>query len=346
MTISTRLTERLGISATIVLAPMDLVSGGALAAAVSAAGGLGLIGGGYGDEAWLTRELNAANDTRVGVGFITWSMAKNPRLLDLALERRPPAIMLSFGDIEPHAGKIKAAGAQLICQVQTLEQARDVAARGADILVAQGAEAGGHGISRATFPFVPAVVDAFPAIPVVAAGGIADGRGLAAALMLGADGVIMGTRFSPPRKHPPAPPPSSTSLPPPATAPSALSCSTSPAATSGPPPTPAASCATNPPSAGEAGKPSCCRTRTSKPPATPKPAKPATTAPPPSSPARPSTSSPTSRPPPTSSNAPSAKPHPCWRSPPTATASADPPLPSPAHCSHINTPLKRGAAKR
>ena len=174
---------------------MDLVADGRLAATVSRAGGFGLIGGGYGDEAWLRRELDAAGDARVGVGFITWSMAKRPALLDLALERRPPAIMLSFGDVRPHAPKIRAAGALLICQVQTLEQARDALANGADILVAQGAEAGGHGVSRSTFPFVPAVVDAAKGVPVVAAGGVADGRGLAAALMLGADGVLMGTRF-------------------------------------------------------------------------------------------------------------------------------------------------------
>jgi len=174
---------------------MDLVSGGQLAAAVSQAGGFGIIGGGYGDEPWLTREMDAAGDARVGVGFITWSMARQPRLLDLTLERRPPAIMLSFGDIRPHAEKIRRAGALLICQVQTLRQARDAATNGADILVAQGAEAGGHGISRSTFPFVPAVADALPGVPLAAAGGVADGRGLAASLMLGADGVLVGTRF-------------------------------------------------------------------------------------------------------------------------------------------------------
>jgi nitronate monooxygenase len=195
MPITTRLTELLGVRHPVLLAPMDLVSGGKLAAAVSLAGGFGIIGGGYGDEAWLTREMDAAGDARVGVGFITWSMARQPRLLDLVLERRPPAIMLSFGDIRPHAEKIRRAGALIICQVQTLGQARDAATNGADILVAQGAEAGGHGISRSTFPFVPAVADALPGVPLAAAGGVADGRGLAAALMLGADGVLVGTRF-------------------------------------------------------------------------------------------------------------------------------------------------------
>ncbi len=155
MAISTRLTERLNIRHPVLLAPMDLVADGRLAAAVSEAGGFGIIGGGYGDEAWLARELDAAGDARVGVGFITWSMAKRPRVLDLALERRPPAILLSFGDVRPHAEKIKRAGALLICQVQTLEQAMEAVTNGADILVAQGAEAGGHGIARGTFPLYP-----------------------------------------------------------------------------------------------------------------------------------------------------------------------------------------------
>src|SRR6187397_1834628 len=154
MPILTRLTERLGVTHPIMLAPMDLVADGKLAATVSRAGGFGIIGGGYGDEAWLTRELDAAGDARVGVGFITWSMAKNPRLLDIALERKPAAIMLSFGDVKPHVDKIKRAGALLICQIQTVEQARDAIANGADVLIAQGAEARGHGHARGTFALV------------------------------------------------------------------------------------------------------------------------------------------------------------------------------------------------
>ena len=195
MPITTRLTELLRVEHPILLAPMDVVADGKLAATVSRAGGFGIIGGGYGNEAWLARELDAAGDARIGVGFITWSMAKNPRLLDLALDRKPAAIMLSFGDVKPHAEKIKRAGALMICQIQTVEQAKDAVAKGADALVAQGAEGGGHGVSRGTFALVPAVADAARGVPVAAAGGVADGRGLAAALMLGADGVLVGTRF-------------------------------------------------------------------------------------------------------------------------------------------------------
>jgi nitronate monooxygenase len=195
MPITTRLTERLGVRHPILLAPMDVVADGRLAATVSHAGGFGIIGGGYGDASWLTREMDAAGDAQVGVGFITWSLSRQPHLLDLVLERRPPAVMLSFGEVQPHAERIKTAGALLLCQVQTLDQARQAIAHGADVLIAQGAEAGGHGMSRGTFTLVPAVVDVAGDIPVAAAGGIADGRGLAAALMLGADGVLMGTRF-------------------------------------------------------------------------------------------------------------------------------------------------------
>ncbi len=196
MTISTPLTEMFGIDHPIVLAPMGGVSGGALAAAVSAAGGLGLIGGGYGDQDWVAEQFDLAGNQRTGVGFITWSLAEQPELLDEALAKEPAAVMLSFGDITPFAGKIKAAGATLICQEQTLEGARRAVAEGADIIVAQGTEAGGHGSSgRTTLSLVPAVVDAVGNTPVLAAGAISDGRGLAAALMLGAAGVLVGTRF-------------------------------------------------------------------------------------------------------------------------------------------------------
>jgi nitronate monooxygenase len=195
MAIQNRLTKTLGIEHPVLLAPMDVVSGGRLAAAVSNAGGLGLLGGGYGEGKWINREWAQAGNARIGCGFITWSLAQRPELLDGVLARKPAAVMLSFGDPSPFATAIHNSGALLICQVQTVAQAREAAAAGADVVVAQGTEAGGHGQSEPLFILLPQVVDACPHIPVVAAGGIADGRGLAAAMMMGAEGVLMGSRF-------------------------------------------------------------------------------------------------------------------------------------------------------
>ena len=195
MPIRTALTELLGIRHPILLAPMAGVSGGALAAAVTGAGGLGLIGGGYGDPDWLEQELRARGNARVGIGFITWALERQPELLEVALDHAPAAIFLSFGDCRPFAARVAASSARLILQVQTVEQGKAALDAGAAVLVAQGTEAGGHGGRRATLPLVPAIVDIAGAVPVVAAGGIADGRGLAAALMLGASGVLCGTAF-------------------------------------------------------------------------------------------------------------------------------------------------------
>jgi nitronate monooxygenase len=194
--ITTALTRMFGLKHPIVSAPMGGVSGGRLAAAVSNAGGLGLVGGGYGDPHWLNTELSLVSASTAapwGVGLITW--ANGPDMVELVLSYRPDVVMLSFGDPGPHAHRIKAAGCKLMCQVQDLDGARLAMAVGADLIVAQGTEAGGHGGRRATLPLVPAVVDVTAATPVIAAGGIADGRGLAAALMLGAEGALVGTRF-------------------------------------------------------------------------------------------------------------------------------------------------------
>lgn len=199
MRLKTRLTAKLGIHHPILLAPMNVFAGGRLAAAVSAAGGLGIIGGGYGDADWLEQQFAAAEGARVGCGFITWSMARDPKLLEMVLARRPAAVMLSFGELEPHASRVKAQGVPLICQVQGMSYLREAVAVGADIIVAEGCEAGGHSGYRGVFTLVPEAADYLtkfaPDTVLVAAGGVGDGRGLAAALMLGADGVLVGTRF-------------------------------------------------------------------------------------------------------------------------------------------------------
>ena len=123
----------LGIEKPLALAPMGSASGGALAAAVSGAGGLGLIGAGYGDADWMREQFRLAGGARVGVGFITWSLARRPALLDLALQHKPAAIMLSFGDPAPFAETIRRAGAKLILQVQDVETAKQALAAKPDL---------------------------------------------------------------------------------------------------------------------------------------------------------------------------------------------------------------------
>jgi len=199
MPLVTRLTRRFGLDHPVISAPMAFAAGGALAAAVGRAGGLGLIGGAYGDAAWLEEQFTAAGNQAVGCGFITWSLRRQPHLLDLVLARRPRALFLSFDDPQPFADRARDAGVPVICQVQSKRDAARAIDVGADVIVAQGAEAGGHGDRRGTLPLVPEVADLIaaraPATLLCAAGGIVDGRGLAAALLLGADGVVIGSRF-------------------------------------------------------------------------------------------------------------------------------------------------------
>ncbi|MEV8635235.1 nitronate monooxygenase [Streptosporangium sp. NPDC051023] len=197
MTLSTVFTEMFGVRYPIALAPMGGAAGGALAAAVSRGGGFGILGGAYGDPEWLAREVPivAGAEEPWGVGFLTWGI--DLAVVELALSYGPSAVMLSFGDPSPYAEHVRQTGALLILQVTDLEEAKRAVDLGADVIVAQGTESGGHGAmrGRATFPFVPAVVDLVAPVPVLAAGGIADGRGVAAALVLGAAGVLIGTRF-------------------------------------------------------------------------------------------------------------------------------------------------------
>ena len=210
--LNTRFAQRFHLSTPIALAPMALATGGALAAACAQAGALGLVGGGYGDLGWTQREYNLATEllkndavshNRLGCGFITWKLDENAQALDWVLTQKPCAIMLSFGDPRPYAPRIADAGAQLICQVQRLEQVAQAIEAGASVIVAQGGEAGGHGANalegRSTFTLVPEIADYLaahsPNTLLLAAGGVADGRGLAAALLLGADGVLIGSRL-------------------------------------------------------------------------------------------------------------------------------------------------------
>jgi nitronate monooxygenase len=196
MALSTSFTELMSVEHPIALAPMGSSAGGALAAAVSNGGGLGLVGSGPGARDRLERELpivTAGTTKPWGIGFLTWAIDLDT--IVWTLDQHPHAVMLSFGDPGPFAGRVRAAGVPLIVQVTDLEEARRAVDVGADLIVAQGSEAGGHGGRRATLPFVPAVVDLVTPTPVLAAGGIADGRGVAAVLALGAAGALIGTRF-------------------------------------------------------------------------------------------------------------------------------------------------------
>jgi nitronate monooxygenase len=208
ITLASRFSGRFGLSTPIALAPMALAAGGELAAAAAHAGALGLVGGGYAELEWTQREYTlaekaAAGTGRIGCGFITWKLDEDASALDWVLERRPRAMMLSFGDPRPYAKRIAAAGVPLLCQIQRMDQAPIALEAGASVLIAQGGEAGGHGnnplINRATISFVPELADWLaahsPETLLLAAGGIADGRTLAAARVLGADGAVIGSRL-------------------------------------------------------------------------------------------------------------------------------------------------------
>lgn len=196
--IHTRLCDLLGIAHPVLNAPMTGTATADLAAAVSNAGGFGLLGGSGGDADWLQAQIRATRERTAlpfGVGFISL-FAGLDDLVRVAIEERVTAIAHSFADPSPYVATAHAAGIVMIAQVQSVAQAVAAARAGVDAIAAQGTEAGGHtGTRSATLPLVPAVIDAVAGVPVIAAGGIADGRGLAAALMLGAEGAWMGTRF-------------------------------------------------------------------------------------------------------------------------------------------------------
>jgi len=197
--LKTRFTELFGLQYPVMSAPMAMHSGATLAAAVSAAGAMGSFGGvnPKGPD-WITEQaaaVRAATDRPFAIGFITAFLDFMGPLFDAALAASPAAIALSFGAAAPWVEKAKTSGAQVICQVQSHDDADAVVAAGADVLVAQGIEAGGHTGTMSLLPFLTAVAERHPDVPLLAAGGIGDGRTLAAALTAGADGAWLGTAF-------------------------------------------------------------------------------------------------------------------------------------------------------
>lgn len=192
----TTLTERFSLEVPIFGAPMAGVAGGDLAAAVSAGGGLGMIGVGSADPAELVRTEAAkarAAGRRFGIGLMAWALSDRPEQFDAAVECGPALVSVSFGAYQPWVERLREAGIPTVTQVGDTEEARIAADSGTDMIVSRGSEAGGHGRDRvATLPLLQSVLDIVD-VPVIAAGGIATGRGLAAVLAAGAAGAWVGT---------------------------------------------------------------------------------------------------------------------------------------------------------
>ena len=192
----TPLCDLLGIGVPIILAPMGSATSPEFAAAASNEGALGSIGSLNRASAAVMRDIDTVRD------LTNRNFAVNhiPPMLDAdtfrhTLAARPAVISFALGDPGDLVQQAQDAGSKVMVQVTTVAQAIEAAERGADVVIAQGAEAGGYGGVVSTMVLLPQVVDAVSPIPVVAAGGIFDGRGLAAALMLGAVGANLGTRF-------------------------------------------------------------------------------------------------------------------------------------------------------
>lgn len=197
--IATPWSRSLGLDVPILNAPMGGAAGGRLAVAVSEAGGLGMIGvGSTGTTAHLLRESAIARraGARFGIGLIAWAVERNPELLDAAIDARPTLIAVSFGDPDGWPERAKRKGITTATQVYDVATAGRAQQAGIDVLVARGSEGGGHGANDiATLPLLQHVLDSVD-IPVLAAGGIAGARGLAAVLAAGASGAWIGTAFA------------------------------------------------------------------------------------------------------------------------------------------------------
>ena len=196
--LTTRLCSLLGIDFPIINAPMSRTANAELATAVSRAGAFGMIGSGLDPEpSWLLEQIQAVRektDKPFGVGFIS-SGTGIDKVIEAALDAKVTAVSHSFADPTPFIRQAEGTGVKILAQVQTMANARKAVEAGADVIIAQGSEAGGHTSYIGTLSFVRSVVKIAGDIPVVAAGGIADGPGLAAALMLGAERAWIGTRF-------------------------------------------------------------------------------------------------------------------------------------------------------
>ncbi len=194
----TWLTRRFGLDVPVVQAPMARVAGGRLAAAVSSAGALGMVGAGAtASPEWFAEEARAASSAGRpwGVGLMAWALPANPALLEAVAGSDAAVVSVSFGPFADAVKMLQDAGKTVGTQVGNLEEAYRAEDAGVDFVVARGGEGGGHGRDEvATLPLLQLVLDAVE-VPVLAAGGIGSARGLAAALAAGADGAWAGTAF-------------------------------------------------------------------------------------------------------------------------------------------------------
>ena len=190
----------LGVRHPLLNAPMTPHAGGSLARAVSEAGAFGMLGFDEGETAESLAEelatLRAGNaPVRFGIGLVRWALDLRPELVDLAIAAKPAFVSISFGDPTPYVERFHDAGILVGAQVQSRTWARTALDAGVDILIAQGTEAGGHTGAVGTLPLLQIVLEMAGSVPVIAAGGIATGRGLAAVLAAGATGAWVGTPF-------------------------------------------------------------------------------------------------------------------------------------------------------
>jgi len=192
----TRINDLLGIRYPLIQGGMAWIAGGKLAAAVSSAGGLGVIGAGSSDANWVKKQIDIVRSTTDKPFAVNIMLASShaEKVVETVIKERVPVVTTGGGNPGKYMDMLKNAGIKVIPVVAAVALAKRLSRLGADAVIAEGMESGGHVGEMTTMCLLPMVVDAVD-IPVIAAGGIADGRGFGAAIALGAEGVQVGTRF-------------------------------------------------------------------------------------------------------------------------------------------------------
>lgn len=195
--IHTKITELLGIKYPILMGAMAWITNAKLVAAVSNAGGAGVLGSGGRDDIWVReqiRETKKRTDKPFGINVSLATTPMRERIVEAIIQEQVPFVTLGAGDPRPYIGRFREAGIRVVCIVPNTKAAKRVEISGADMIVIEGMESGGRIGTLSTMSLLSNVIPEVN-LPVAAAGGIVDGRGLAAALVMGADGIQMGSRF-------------------------------------------------------------------------------------------------------------------------------------------------------